>query len=415
MGCLNDAIYSNDNYGCQPPIRANVVYIPNNAYFQNINDADDNIYETDDFNLEDYPHFRFNFYFKDIRNINKVLSEKVYENGEYKIKMHKIFIGLNCTMNKSKTIEIEVIKGTNYKKHLRTEILDGCSLEIVKGLLEKYNSEFNIDSSSWYLKEHTTDIYVKSDKVSEMNTKTLQVFYDKDISRFSFKEIEVDSCGTIICDGIFYGMKPEGIVNKYNELKAEYSLDDRPEIFHYPKKSEPKKKVESNNNYQYNNRNNDSYSYSSDHNKSDNNDNNNDNNNNDNNNDNNDNNNNNNDNNSVEEEKRSVVLYNGRGERIGEVNRDGRIYRDGNFVGEYENNGVIRRNGSRVGEIDGSYIRGSDGQRKIEIDGSVIRNANGEKIGEIDSNGIVRDENGSKIGEAQGMDRAQAADFYFNN
>ena len=58
MGCLNDAIYSNDNYGRQPPIRANVVYIPNNAYIQNINaqninvqninDEDDNIYETDD-------------------------------------------------------------------------------------------------------------------------------------------------------------------------------------------------------------------------------------------------------------------------------------------------------------------------------------------------------------------------------
>ena len=268
---------------------------------------------------------------------------------------------------------------------MKIYILKGCcSLDHIKEYLEKYNSIFNIDSRKWYEEKTTTDIFIKSEKVENL-TKTLQIYYEKDLSKLRYEEIDKNEYGTITCDGIFSGLKPHGVVNKYNELKSSYAYDFEPEIFNYPKKpkkSTSNKKVKknsyySNDNYSNNNNDNDHHSNNS---------------------------NNSNNNNDNESEKKS--------ERRGADLRD----RDGLNCGRVDSNGDIRdRDGVYCGKFeDNGDIRDRDGQVYMHVDSNGdVKDRDGQNCGHIDDNGDVRDKDGLIIGNADGISKEQAAYNYF--
>ena len=75
----------------------NIGYNVNNLNNRNIayNTNNNPVFETDDFEDEDYPVFQPNFYEKYIQNIKKSYNDWVYENNEEVIKIHRIYISLN--------------------------------------------------------------------------------------------------------------------------------------------------------------------------------------------------------------------------------------------------------------------------------------------------------------------------------
>lgn len=212
----------------------NIGYNVNNSNNRNIayNTNNNPVFETDDFEDEDYPVFQPNFYEKYIQNIKKTYNDWVYENNEEVIKIHRIYISLNFKENKTTVIEIEKLACQNYKKHLKKQIINGCSLDNVKPLLEKYNSIFKIDSSRWYQVRPTTDIYIMSEKTNEDEIQSFQVFYEKDTSKVNFYKTNIDYGNTNTSNGVLNNLKPDGVVKKYNDLKSEF-IDRHPEKFNY--------------------------------------------------------------------------------------------------------------------------------------------------------------------------------------
>ena len=85
--------------------------------------------DTDKFNEGSFPHFRYNFFEKYIKNINKVYEERILEGNNNIDKIHKIYIIINYKENKTTSIEIkkENLNDVLLKKHLKKRIYNGCS------------------------------------------------------------------------------------------------------------------------------------------------------------------------------------------------------------------------------------------------------------------------------------------------
>ena len=127
------------------------------------NGIDDHIkIDTDDFIETDYPIFYPDFYSKKYKNIQKVYTEIATVNYEQVFKVYKIFITLNFLQNISNVVEIEkeFNKGI-VTKHLKKQEFKECTMEQMREFIEKYNSLFDIDSSSWFKSTPTTDIFIR--------------------------------------------------------------------------------------------------------------------------------------------------------------------------------------------------------------------------------------------------------------
>jgi len=146
--------------------------------------------ETTEFNEENYPIFSSNFFEKFIKNIRKIIIEKC-QDGTFKV--HKLFVTLDYDKKITKIVKIE--KDSNGQKHLIQNFLRGeCSLEKVKGDLEKYNNEYHIETNKLLESPQTTHIYVISQK--ENNSFTTYLFiYDKQNAQLSISIYEGNDNG----------------------------------------------------------------------------------------------------------------------------------------------------------------------------------------------------------------------------
>ena len=55
-----------------------------------VESLNDKYVDTDDFKEEHFPHFQPNFYDKEIKNIKKVYEERINEDNNIIVKIHKI-------------------------------------------------------------------------------------------------------------------------------------------------------------------------------------------------------------------------------------------------------------------------------------------------------------------------------------
>jgi len=376
MGCLgSNTVASTENTN------------PNHININFNSDDENNYIDTDDFRIGDFPLFQPNFYNKNIKNIKKVYEERTNEGNNTISKIHKIFIIVNYEVKRITSIEIEIEKSGNQilRKHLKKLIYHGCFLDNVKILLEKYNSIFGVDSSLWYQSNPSTDIYIKAEKNNNI-IKSFQMFYEKDTSTLKVnKKMKYHQSDTSSSEE-FYNIKPEGVVSKYNELKAIYS-DNSPEKYNEKKnsgKSVPKKNYSDNRG----SGNNDSYSSNHDNNEPD-----------------------------HQDLNRSGTMRDRSGRAIGKIDRDGTIRDDCNReIGRFESDGIIRDECNReIGRIESDGVFRDECNRelgRIESDG-IVRDECNRELGRIDDDGVVRDANNNEIGRADSISNEQAAYMYF--
>ena len=157
-----------------------------------VESLNDKYVDTDDFKEEHFPHFQPNFYDKEIKNIKKVYEERINEDNNIIVKIHKIFVTINYENKNTTNIRIEIEKkdGQIVKKHLTKITFDYvCSLDNLKTLLEVYNSKFNIHSNQWYQLKPSTDIYIKAEKINNDLIKIFEMFYEKNEKSLTFNKI----------------------------------------------------------------------------------------------------------------------------------------------------------------------------------------------------------------------------------
>ena len=160
------------------------------------------ILESDNFEDSEYaPIFKDDLYDKDVQKITKVFSDLQDEDDiDSQGKVHYIYVTLNYGENCIDIIEIEKSLTTEeYKKHLKiTKIENECSMERAKSYLEKYNTDFEVDSAEWYDMNKSTNIYVKSEKEPSGYINMFEVIYDKSISKLKFRRKKTEKILTLI-------------------------------------------------------------------------------------------------------------------------------------------------------------------------------------------------------------------------
>ena len=370
----------------------NKIYLPN----QNQNNLNDNfLIDTIYFNVDDYPIFEKKYYVKYTQNIKKVFSELLFENNRPVYILHKIFISRDFAYNKTHIIQIDITYGDFPEQRLTNQKIDGCNIEILRSIIEKYNDVFNIDSTNWYFENKTTDIYVKSEIDYQNRINKFIMYYKKDTNNLDF--LSTDFIGNHFSKGERTHVKPNEVVKIYNKFKSGFEIDNKPEIFEYYE--EPVKIYNYNNNYNsnnnYNNNNNNNYNYSYSRQES----------------------NHSNHSNESDKSRRTASMKDRIGNNIGRVDRNGDIKdRIGNRIGNFASNGDIKDEiGNRIGNIDSNGdIKDRIGNNigRVDSDGEV-KDRIGNIIGRVDSNGDVKDRIGNIIGNAEGMDKEQAAYLYF--
>ena len=196
------------------------------------NGIDDHIkIDTDNFIETNYPVFSPDFYSKKHKNIQKIYTEMTTENYQQVFKVNKIFITLNFQQNISTVVEIEKIFSKIFKKHLKKQEFKECNMEQMREFIEKYNSLFNIDSSSWFQSTPTTDIFIRAEKSGENKIKTLSMFYEKNglnlkCNTTNFEKIKIPFEER-------NDIKPNEVVEIYNQSKKEFLFDTNIETFYY--------------------------------------------------------------------------------------------------------------------------------------------------------------------------------------
>ena len=391
--------------------------------------------ETDDFILDNYKNvFGFDLREPHIQTITKIYSDLREDDNEEECngKIHQIYITLDSKFNEIMIIEIERKLSIVYTKHLKlTRIKKDCSLQKVKPILEKYNSEFQIDSSQWYRENKTTNIYVKAEISTDGNINSFEIHYNKETSEMEVirKNTEnnfSESSGKVVANrGELFA--------KYNELKSDFIIDHEPEAATLPEllnnnldnedqKSDDSVKTEEKiiegsgpgvvitNNININGqkfkqriikkgdpvrsrgratrrRGSSNGSY---HNNS------------------------NNASRNSNDSKRSYDLKDNYGKYAGRVDRNGYI-KDyfGRDLGKFDSDGVVRGDfGAERAKIEDGVIKDRNGNKKLQYDDGVVKDADGNKVGEI-RDGVVKDASGNVIGEANGLDEGQAAYLHF--
>ena len=195
------------------------------------------ILESDDFEDSEYaPIFKDDLYDKDVQKITKVFSDLQDEDDiDSQGKVHYIYVTLNYGENCIDIIEIEKSLTTEeYKKHLKiTKIENECSMERAKSYLEKYNTDFEVDSAEWYDMNISTNIYVKSEKEPSGYINMFEVIYDKSISKLKFRRKKTETNFNFDCEP--FTATPEVVVQNYNLLKSDFVIDHSAEEFKPPK------------------------------------------------------------------------------------------------------------------------------------------------------------------------------------
>ena len=125
---------------------------------------------------------------------------------------------------------MKIEKDSSGQKHLIQKFLKGeCSLEKVKEDLEKYNTEYHIDTNKLLKSPQTTDFYVISQKENDSFT-TYTFEYNKKTAVLSIISYKGNDRGYSSSNSSMTNLGPEEIVEKYNEY-ASKCLDYRKEEF----------------------------------------------------------------------------------------------------------------------------------------------------------------------------------------
>ena len=156
------------------------------------------------------------------------------ENNEPIIKTHKIFITRNFFEKKTYIIQIELVGGKNPKKHLINQQISGTSIDKVTQYIDKYNDIFQIDAKDvYYYSKYIIDIYIKSEKDDQNKIKTLIMFYKKEYNNVSF--IYTDFKNLHFSRGAKSNIKPNGVIDLYNELQSRFEVDDIQQKYYHIK------------------------------------------------------------------------------------------------------------------------------------------------------------------------------------
>lgn len=187
--------------------------------------------DTDDFEFNNYaPIFKSDLLDEEVQTITKVYSDTRSDDDDMDSqgKIHHIYITLNYRENFINIIELERSLSTVYKKHLKViKIENECSKERVKSYLEKYNEEFGVNSTQWYKKNNCTNIYVKSEIDPDDHINMFEVFYDKSNSNLVFNKKQTRTSYSFNSQPIV--ANPQVLVQNYNLLKYDYTIDHDPE------------------------------------------------------------------------------------------------------------------------------------------------------------------------------------------
>lgn len=192
--------------------------------------------ESDNFEDSEYaPIFKDDLYDQNVQKITKVFSDLQDDDDmDSQGKVHSIYVTLNYGENCIDIIEIEKSLTTEYKKHLKiTKIDNECSMERAKSYLEKYNTDFEVDSTEWYGMNKSTNIYVKSEKEPSGHINMFEVIYDKSTSKLKFRRKKTETNFNFDCQP--FTASPEVVVQNYNLLKSDFVIDHSAEEFKPPK------------------------------------------------------------------------------------------------------------------------------------------------------------------------------------
>ena len=208
------------------------------------------ILESDNFEDSEYtPIFKDDLFDKNVQKITKIYSDLSDDDVDSQGKVHYIYVTLNYGENCIDIIEIEKSLTTEYKKHLKvTKLENECSMERARSYLEKYNSDFEVDSSEWYEMNNTTNIYIKSEKEPSGSINMFEVIYDKSTSKLKFRRKKTETNFNFDCEPFI--ATPEVVVQNYNLLKSDFIIDHSAEEFKPPKNNSNFGNNFGNNNFQ---------------------------------------------------------------------------------------------------------------------------------------------------------------------
>lgn len=208
------------------------------------------ILESDNFEDSEYtPIFKDDLFDKNVQKITKIYSDLNDDDPDCQGKVHYIYVILNYGENCIDIIEIEKSLTTEYKKHLKvTKLENECSMERARSYLEKYNSDFEVDSSEWYEMNNTTNIYIKSEKEPSGSINMFEVIYDKSTSKLKYRRKKTETNFNFDCEPFI--ATPEVVVQNYNLLKSDFIIDHSAEEFKPPKNNSNFGNNFGNNNFQ---------------------------------------------------------------------------------------------------------------------------------------------------------------------
>ena len=190
--------------------------------------------DTEEFNEKYFTMFEYDFSLTENQSIKKIYTEILMENNEPIIKTHKIFIIRNFFEKKTYIIQIELVGGKNPKKHLINQKISGTSIDKVTQYIEKYNDIFQIDAKDvYYYSQYIIDIYIKSEKDDQNKIKTLIMFYKKENNNVSF--IYTDFKNLHFSRGAKSNIKPNGVIDLYNESQSRFEVDDIQQKYYHIK------------------------------------------------------------------------------------------------------------------------------------------------------------------------------------
>ena len=104
-------------------------------------------------------------------------------------------------------------------------------MEQMSQFIEKYNSAFDIDSSSWFKSTPTTDIFIRAEKNEKNKIKTLSMFYEKKGLNLKYNTTNFEKVK--IPNEERNDIKPNKVVEIYNNCKREFQYDNNLENFYF--------------------------------------------------------------------------------------------------------------------------------------------------------------------------------------
>jgi len=220
-------------------------------------------------------------------------------------------------------------------------------MEQMRQFIEKYNSSFDIDSSDWFKSAPTTDIFIRAEKNEKNKIKTLSMFYEKKGLNLKYNTTNFEKVK--IPNEERNDIKPNKVVEIYNNCKREFQYDNNLENFYFDGNI-------SENNYDYSNY--------------------------------------------IIQVQNNNILFNNNNYR---PNKNYNYNENNNFnnynynIGNNNNYNINNNNSSYGGQLPNNF--NNNVNNFVSRRAHDIRDRNGKIIGRVDANGDIREENGNIIGK----------------